>query len=753
MLALADQADLWNAKPENRRLPSLWEFMSFLRLTRKRNWPEPVRKMMRCAHYRFAKSATTTLLLGMVTAWITYEWNGSNKATSLIRALDTAATVEVPDIATEIARYDRWARPKLLRISNHPEANERHHIHANLVLLHLNVPLQFGPEIDVLFNQMLRAGPNELIVLRNALSKHRVRLTPMTWSVLESNEAIPKKQFRAACALALIDPSSPRWSRKTQFVAERLVAEISRDPANFDTWVQAFAPLKERLLSPLGEILLNETGVTRAIATQIFASYAADNSKRLAHMLPDVDEEQFIVLFPRLQSMQNRSGAIGVLHAVLAETVSPGIPEKSLEPARDRLARRQANAAVALVRLGEEEIVWPMLAQQPDPRLRSYLIHRFGPLGADLGTIIRRLDHENVTSVRRALILILGEFPEPEWTMYERKPLIAKLLDWYQYDNDPGIHAAAEWVLRQWDQDEKLRQIDTELSALGFEESRSWYINREKQTMIVFRDPPVFLMGSPRSNPTRGDDKFELQHAVQLGHSFAMSARQVTVEQFLIFASEHTPDHKPTSSDGSLDCPVNMVSWYDAARYCNWLSARHKLPQDQWCYEPNQSNEYGDGMTLTPNYLERTGFRLPSEAEWEYACRAQSITKRYYGESEELLGQYAWYLMNSHAKSLLPVGSLKPNDFGLFEMHGNLADWCQERLREDAYLAGKDGKPRWDVADTEPVRDHIARLVRGGNFMDVPSSIRSAHRTWYDPYDTLEGVGIRPTRTVISKAE
>ena len=284
-LALAERAELWNAKPENRRLPSLWEYLSFLCLTRKWNRPEPAQKMMRCARNRLMKCTTAWLLVGMIIAWTAYEWNGSSKAASLVRALENAPTADVPDIATEIARYQRWARAQLVRISNQPEADEKHRIHASLVLLHLNVPLHFGPEIDVLFNHMLRAEPDELIVLRNALANHRVRLTPMTWSVLESDEAVPKEKFRAACALALFDPSSPRWSRKIQFVAERLIAEVSRDPTHYDTWVQAFAPLKERLLPPLGEILLKETGVTRAIATQIFANYAADNPQYFADVL------------------------------------------------------------------------------------------------------------------------------------------------------------------------------------------------------------------------------------------------------------------------------------------------------------------------------------------------------------------------------------------------------------------------------------------------------------------------------------
>jgi formylglycine-generating enzyme required for sulfatase activity len=137
--------------------------------------------------------------------------------------------------------------------------------------------------------------------------------------------------------------------------------------------------------------------------------------------------------------------------------------------------------------------------------------------------------------------------------------------------------------------------------------------------------------------------------------------------------------------------PVVNVSWNDAVKFCEWLSQKEK-------------KTYG----------------LPTEAQWEYACRASTTTAYSFGDDSQMLGDYAWYKDNSKIGTH-PVGGKQPNPWGLFDMHGNVVQWCADYYDAKFYQKSPNKDP-------ENITENRARICRGGSWYDEKASCRAAHR-------------------------
>ncbi len=132
------------------------------------------------------------------------------------------------------------------------------------------------------------------------------------------------------------------------------------------------------------------------------------------------------------------------------------------------------------------------------------------------------------------------------------------------------------------------------------------------------------------------------------------------------------------------------------------------------------------------------GYRLPTEAEWEYACRAGTESRYGFGDDVKQLGSYAWYSSNSEGRTC-PVGRKRPNGFGLYDMHGNVWEWCWDGYEEDYYRHSP---------DVDPLGDEEAdyRVTRGGGWNDVPGDLRAASRVKFVPSGRSNFLGLRVAR-------
>ncbi|MCU0918535.1 MAG: bifunctional serine/threonine-protein kinase/formylglycine-generating enzyme family protein [Planctomycetes bacterium] len=221
---------------------------------------------------------------------------------------------------------------------------------------------------------------------------------------------------------------------------------------------------------------------------------------------------------------------------------------------------------------------------------------------------------------------------------------------------------------------------------------------------LVWIPPGEFLMGSPQSEEGRFDGEGP-QHRVTLTRGFYLGVYEVTQRQWLSVMGRN-----PSGFQGD-DLPVETVSWEEAVEFCRKLSVK-----------------------------EGVAYRLPTEAEWEYACRAGTTGRYGFGDSDSSLGEYAWYESNS-GNQTHAVGQKRPNAWGLHDMHGNVWEWCQDWYGE--YASGSVPDPLGPASGGD-------RVSRGGSWLNGARDCRSAFRAWDTPDDRGSYLGFRLARTTPS---
>jgi formylglycine-generating enzyme required for sulfatase activity/tRNA A-37 threonylcarbamoyl transferase component Bud32 len=345
--------------------------------------------------------------------------------------------------------------------------------------------------------------------------------------------------------------------------------------------------------------------------------------------------------------------------------------------------RARARAAILLLELGELRGVERLLAFTPDPTPRTALIHEFQSWHGALAEVPVLLRRSADGDCRSGLCAALGRLDPSLLAPGARRELTAALDDLYRRAPDGGTHSAAGWALRRWGVPlPPLAQTAQPVAGRG------WFVNRRGLTMIVV--PP-------------GQFVTEARAVVRLTRPYCLSDREISLALFREFVKDpqYPAVAKPAAWRGPTratapaeDCPASHVSHADAIRFCNCLSVREGR---RLCYRR------AAGAAAWECDFAADGYRLPTEAEWEYACRAGSATRFFFGDEPQHLPDYAQVISRRTA----PGASKMPNRWGLFDMVGNLWEWCWD------WYGPLGSEPRVDPTGPATGSDWI---LRGGAY-------------------------------------
>ena len=691
-LQLAERSTVWNRHPENRHLPSLLEYGSICLLTNRRHWLATQQKMMSGAHrYYLTRSAALVIL---ATLFISLSWYGW-------RVMRDHQRLEYVDarIAALVQREPNEIESIVEQLRDYPEISRR--------------------QLSKAFDGSQSGAPGKLASTLALLS-----FTPTAEHVAYLYREL------ANCSKERCDAICTRLAN----YLKPLEASAKRE-----LWTAA-----RLAASDVSQL----TAGCKRVFTQSLATKAATRFLEYLEVLRPNDAE---------------------VSEWAEQLLKSTYPEFATVEMKEQHASQRANAAILMLHSGTPDKVWPLLRQRSEPHARGYLIARISGLKVPSALLVARLreivrdsaGHDQ--SIVTSLLLCIGHYRPEEIATSTRNKLRTSLVSLFRDTEDAGIHSAAEWVLRQWKQEKLLEEMKQALaqSVTGSpipSLDRKWYVNSQRQTLAVLPGRQ-FTMGSPTYEA--GREKDEWQHQRQITRHFAIGTTEVTRGQWDKFAK--AKQAFPTNSSKvdrdfidryspSPTCPMIAITWYEAVWYCNWLSEKEGIDKSQWCYDPNAAGEYASGMKTKANFLSLTGYRLPTEPEWEYAARSGTTTSRYYGDYPDLLDQYAWYLRSSD-KHANPVGQLIPNDFGMFDVLGNVFEFCQDPVAaypKRSRLARMLGQTRVfsGAPPTGVVKENDKRCLRGAAFDDRSSNVRCADRFECFPGQRNYNYGFRIARTI-----
>ena len=493
---------------------------------------------------------------------------------------------------------------------------------------------------------------------------------------------------------------------------EELVVDVVRsvmsDPITFPNWVSTIQPIGHIAVERLLYHLRSEGKDVRRVAADLVKEIYATDRRVLFAAILAVRQEEFGRIWYSVQNLKARDRMAF---------------QRDLENLEIQDEADKVRKGICLSKVGELGALLDCLGEEQEPETEARMIDAISNFDVPVSHLHSAFLSDEIPSEKIApFLLCLGEASHDRSS---RGFLLSvdRVLEIFATDRDSFVHGAARWLLQKWDKDTEIEAVERSLAGNRISSS-NWYINEIGMTMITVPGCDNFTMGSPLGEVGRTEE--EGLTRVSVGR-FEVSAFPVSVNQFqsMCFETGYSEHSYASRYAPEESCPQIGVTLFEALRFCSWLDTKTSMSG-----VASVSFEEGDAVVD----LNLQGYRLPIEAEWEYACRANTQTSRFFGDSEKKLDRYGWYINNSKDRTW-PVGTLKPNRFGLFDVLGNVWEWTL-----DAY-----GERRQNCTQGRRIviDQQSPRILKGGAFYYPPEVLRCANRGKNPPTYRVDDCGFR----------
>ena len=587
-----------------------------------------------------------------------------------------------------------------------------------------------NPDLDrELCDLMLKASVPDFLVIRK-------RLEPSKHLLIEGVEQKFKKAdadelLRLGGTISFWVPDHPILDSHLPQIADKLLVQ---NKLFLVEWSEVFWSVKDKLYPMLiSRIKNNEIeSVQRDFATGLCCELSRGDSAQLFDLMEVSSPLNARAILVKMIPLKEE--VLQLAKSIRLSKLEMGGFAQNL-----KFQDRQGIAAALQISLGEEA-GFSVFSASSDPTAKSKCQLMLGQLNVSPAMVVEKINSTSDSSSKSAMVLALGDLDLDSVDMETKSKWKSEFLTVYQNSPDAGLHGALDWLLRKrWSMGKECDLVCESLKSKTVPGNK-WLVNSMGQTFVILDGPMKFQIGSPIDEPLRYEA--ERIHQRAIARSIFVAQKEVTLNDFLALIPQHRHIEKYSKTpDSAMIC----ISWYDSALYCNLLTEK-EFGASECVYLPNDQGLYEEGMRIVDEPLKKKGYRMPTEAEFEFFHRAGSLAMFNHGSDFRLTDRFSFYVANSKDQ-VWPVGSLRPNEFGLFDTGGNVFEWCLESYdpypelngaAEDVFLSSQNKK----------ILTSVSRGMRGGCFYNQISSLRSADRNGAKPDDRSNSRGLRLVRSL-----